>query len=306
MRAELRRLLDTTDLWDGRVGVLQVTDASNGAVRIRALASAADAPSLFDLRCYVREGLVRWLQREMPSALPRTRWEGAVAGGVPAAASVPDERPADAPVIEVPGAEVAMSPLPVPVPVPVDAAADGAGSVAGPGPEQAPEPLQPALASTDDEPSRGPVTILLTTAAPSEPAPRTAVPPEPAASAPIGSAPTMVVPMSDGEPATVSRRSVRRSGESEESRPSGQQETVRLDLSASDSRLFTGSIDAIERSKAFTGPGEGAYAERDEAVAKAARAERAEQEAAERHGAANAEGAVKTEGKVPTAGGPDR
>ena len=316
MRAELRRLLDTTDLWDGRVGVLQVTDASNGAVRIRALASAADAPSLFDLRCYVREGLVRWLQREMPSALPRTRWEGAVAGGVPAAASVPDERPADAPVIEVPGAEVAMSPLPVPVPVPVDAAADGAGSVAGPGPEQAPEPLQPALASTDDEPSRGPATILLTTAAPSEPAPRTAVPPEPAASAPIGSAsimsapigsaPTMVVPMSDGEPATVSRRSVRRSGESEESRPSGQQETVRLDLSASDSRLFTGSIDAIERSKAFTGPGEGAYAERDEAVAKAARAERAEQEVAERHGAANAEGAVKTEGKEPTADGPDR
>ena len=306
MRAELRRLLDTTDLWDGRVGVLQVTDASNGAVRIRALASAADAPSLFDLRCYVREGLVRWLQREMPSALPRTRWEGAVAGGVPAAASVPDERPADAPVIEVPGAEVAMSPLPVPVPVPVDAAADGAGSVAGPGPGQAPESLQPALASTDDEPSRGPVTILLTTAAPSEPAPRTAVPPEPAASAPIGSAPTMVVPMSDGEPATVSRRSVRRSGESEESRPSGQQETVRLDLSASDSRLFTGSIDAIERSKAFTGPGEGAYAERDEAVAKAARAERAEQEVAGRHGAANAEGAVKTEGEEPTADGPDR
>ncbi|OIQ87860.1 miniconductance mechanosensitive channel MscM precursor [mine drainage metagenome] len=284
MRAELRRLLDTTDLWDGRVGVLQVTDASNGAVRIRALASAADAPSLFDLRCYVREGLVRWLQREMPSALPRTRWEGAVAGAVPVAASVPDERPADAPVIEVPGAEVAFSTVSPPVPV---------------------------RASADDVPSRGPATILLTTAVPPEP-----VPPEPASSGPIGSAPTssgpigsaptMVVPMSDGEPATVSRRSVRRSGEPEESRQSGQQETIRLDLSASDSRLFTGSIDAIERSKAFTGPGEGAYAERDEAVEKAARAERAEQEAAERHGAVDAKGAANTEGKEPTPGGPDR
>ncbi|MHB1489421.1 MAG: mechanosensitive ion channel family protein [Cellulomonas sp.] len=316
MRAELRRLLDTTDLWDGRVGVLQVTDASNGAVRIRALASAADAPSLFDLRCYVREGLVRWLQREMPSALPRTRWEGAVAGAVPVAATVPDERPADAPVIEVPGAEVAFStvspPVPVLVPDPVGAAVEAAEPVAGrPGPEQAPELLQPAPASADDVPSRGPATILLTTAVPPEP-----VPPEPASSGPIesaptssgpiGSAPTMVVPMPDGEPATVSRRSVRRSGEPEESRQSGQQETIRLDLSASDSRLFTGSIDAIERSKAFTGPGEGAYAERDEAVEKAARAERAEQEAAERHGAVDAKGAANTEGKEPTPGGPDR
>lgn len=77
MRAELRRLLALTDLWDERVGILQVTDAVGGLVRVRALVSAHDAPTLFDLRCFVREGLVDWLQRAAPQGLPRTRLERA-------------------------------------------------------------------------------------------------------------------------------------------------------------------------------------------------------------------------------------
>ena len=36
MREELRRLVESTDLWDGRVCVLQVTDAIGGMVRLRA------------------------------------------------------------------------------------------------------------------------------------------------------------------------------------------------------------------------------------------------------------------------------
>lgn len=75
LRGELNRLLADTDLWDQRVGVLQVTDAVNGVVRLRALASAVDAPTLFDLRCYLREGLVAYLQSSAPQALPRTRIE---------------------------------------------------------------------------------------------------------------------------------------------------------------------------------------------------------------------------------------
>lgn len=73
MRAELKRLLEASPLWDKRVGILQVTDATNGFVRMRALASAADAGTLFDLRCYVREGLVDWLQRAAPQGMPQTR-----------------------------------------------------------------------------------------------------------------------------------------------------------------------------------------------------------------------------------------
>jgi small-conductance mechanosensitive channel len=80
MRHELTRLLDASDLWDGRVGVLQVTEATGGLVRVRALASAVDAPTLFDLRCHVREELVDWLQRTQPHALPRARVEGSLDG----------------------------------------------------------------------------------------------------------------------------------------------------------------------------------------------------------------------------------
>jgi hypothetical protein len=86
MRVELDRLLQGHALWDRRVGVLQVTDAVGSVVRVRALVSAADGPTLFDLRCHVREGLVVWLQREHDHGLPRVRLDGSPS-------SVPDRHP---------------------------------------------------------------------------------------------------------------------------------------------------------------------------------------------------------------------
>ncbi len=156
MRTELVRLLQASELWDHRVGVLQVTEATGGWVRVRALASAADAPTLFDLRCAVREGLVAWVQREHPGALPRTRYEAVAGPALPVAA--PSVAPLTEPVAE----------------------AEAAGS-----------------------PAR--------------------------------------------------RRALR---------PDGAQDTVLLDQ-GKDSRLFTGSLDAVERSRAFSGPGEEAIAERE-------------------------------------------
>jgi small-conductance mechanosensitive channel len=73
MREELDRVLSRTPLWDQRVSVLQVTDAVGGYVRIRILVSAVDAPTLFDLRCFVREELVTWLHEQSPISLPRVR-----------------------------------------------------------------------------------------------------------------------------------------------------------------------------------------------------------------------------------------
>ncbi|ERK70754.1 mechanosensitive ion channel family protein [Leifsonia aquatica] len=75
MRSELNRILATTNLWDGRTGVLQVTDAVAGWVRVRVLVTAKDAPTLFDLRCLVRERLIDWMQRYAPASLPRSRVE---------------------------------------------------------------------------------------------------------------------------------------------------------------------------------------------------------------------------------------
>lgn len=75
LREELRRTLERTSLWDGRECVLQVTDATHTLVRVRALVSAADAADLWDLRCLVRERLVRWVREVEPDALPKLRTE---------------------------------------------------------------------------------------------------------------------------------------------------------------------------------------------------------------------------------------
>ena len=73
LRAELTRILQASKNWDGRVNALQVTDAKERTLEIRALASAADASMAWDLRCEIREKLVDFLQRHSPESLPRTR-----------------------------------------------------------------------------------------------------------------------------------------------------------------------------------------------------------------------------------------
>lgn len=75
IRAELQRLCEAHEAWDGRVAGVQVTGTSAEGVEVRGLVSAADASKLWTLRCAVREGLVAFLQREFPDALPRVRAE---------------------------------------------------------------------------------------------------------------------------------------------------------------------------------------------------------------------------------------
>ena len=59
LRQEFRRILETTPLWDKKVCVLQVSDATEHTMQIRALASAADSSQAWDLRCLVREQLIK-------------------------------------------------------------------------------------------------------------------------------------------------------------------------------------------------------------------------------------------------------
>jgi small-conductance mechanosensitive channel len=73
LRVELRRVCEDSQLWDKRVCVLQVTEATGGMIRLRALVSAADAGALWDLRCLVREHLVGWMWEHQRGALPRMR-----------------------------------------------------------------------------------------------------------------------------------------------------------------------------------------------------------------------------------------
>jgi small-conductance mechanosensitive channel len=75
VRAELKNILAGTDLWDGTASELIVLDATDKTVVLRALVSAKNSGEGWDLRCYVREKLVEFLQREHPDCLPRQRAE---------------------------------------------------------------------------------------------------------------------------------------------------------------------------------------------------------------------------------------
>jgi small-conductance mechanosensitive channel len=75
LRQELTRILAESPYWDRKVNVLQVTDAREHTLEVRALASAVDASSAWNLRCEVREKLVEFLQARYPESLPRLRAE---------------------------------------------------------------------------------------------------------------------------------------------------------------------------------------------------------------------------------------
>lgn len=73
LRAELPRILAAAPQWHGNVQNLQVVDATERAVQLRALVSARNSDELWDLRCFVRERLIAFIGEHQPGALPRVR-----------------------------------------------------------------------------------------------------------------------------------------------------------------------------------------------------------------------------------------
>jgi small-conductance mechanosensitive channel len=73
LRKELKRLVENNPKWDRKVCGLQVTDAKQSTIEVRALISSTDPGKAFDLRCEVREGLIEFLCRNYPESLPRVR-----------------------------------------------------------------------------------------------------------------------------------------------------------------------------------------------------------------------------------------
>ena len=73
LREEFARLLEKDPLWDKRVKVMQITNASEKTIEVRALMSASSSGNAFDLRCNIREGLVTFVQQNFPDSLPRSR-----------------------------------------------------------------------------------------------------------------------------------------------------------------------------------------------------------------------------------------
>ena len=83
IRAELKRLLDESKLWDGKVWGLQVTDSSETTMTLRPLMGARNAGDAWDLRCHVREKLIEYVRTRYPSALPKVRAEVASSSRTP-------------------------------------------------------------------------------------------------------------------------------------------------------------------------------------------------------------------------------
>jgi small-conductance mechanosensitive channel len=75
LRQKLHEFLEASPHWDKRAWALQVTDCSDKAMEVRALMSAKDSGSAWELRCEIREKLLEYLRTTYPDSLPRIRLE---------------------------------------------------------------------------------------------------------------------------------------------------------------------------------------------------------------------------------------
>jgi small-conductance mechanosensitive channel len=73
VREKLDEIVHESKLWDEQVFNLQLNNATESVVELRALVSAANSGTLSDLKAEVREKLIAFLQQELPYALPTSR-----------------------------------------------------------------------------------------------------------------------------------------------------------------------------------------------------------------------------------------
>jgi len=73
LRQKLTDLLQGNRLWDGKVNVLQVTDLKENTMEVRCLMSCRNAGDAFDLRCYIREEMIHYINAHFPNALSQKR-----------------------------------------------------------------------------------------------------------------------------------------------------------------------------------------------------------------------------------------
>lgn len=73
IREEYARQITAHRLWDQRAQAVQVTNASDESIEVRLLMSAKDGPTLFDLRCEIRESMLDWIRLNQTDSLVRRR-----------------------------------------------------------------------------------------------------------------------------------------------------------------------------------------------------------------------------------------
>jgi small-conductance mechanosensitive channel len=73
LRGELSRILKDCEFWDKKVNVIQVTNSKQNYMEIRILVSAKNSPTAWNLRVFVREKMIEFIQKNYPESLPKTR-----------------------------------------------------------------------------------------------------------------------------------------------------------------------------------------------------------------------------------------
>ena len=78
LRNKLHEILKESEDWDGKTWGLQVTNASEKTMELRALMSAENASNAWNLRCSVREKMIDFIKEKYPESLPiiRTDFKG--------------------------------------------------------------------------------------------------------------------------------------------------------------------------------------------------------------------------------------
>ncbi|HSW17996.1 MAG TPA: mechanosensitive ion channel family protein [Ramlibacter sp.] len=93
LRQAARLACEASPHWDGRLCLLQVTEAGERNMQLRVLVTSASSSQNWDLRCAVREALVEFMQREYPQALPGLRARVDVDQAWPGASPPPATHP---------------------------------------------------------------------------------------------------------------------------------------------------------------------------------------------------------------------
>lgn len=108
IRSKLEEIVRACPQWTGKDFSAQVSDCTAQTMTIRVTASARTAIRSWDLRCEIREKIIRWMCEECPQALPRNRF-----------AMTPAEQSAMQPPLTapIPPGQPTMGPIDAPTPL---------------------------------------------------------------------------------------------------------------------------------------------------------------------------------------------
>jgi small-conductance mechanosensitive channel len=73
VRDKFQTLLATSAFWNKKTGAFQVTDIKESSMELRALISAENSTALWELRCEIREKLMKFIVENYPHCLTKTR-----------------------------------------------------------------------------------------------------------------------------------------------------------------------------------------------------------------------------------------